>query len=266
MKPTALALAALLVALSALGVALLRRPGAPPRMQAAPAAGGADPAALAARVERLESELARLDDELALLRSNPPGAARDVVEAAESQSAELAARVVQLERELAEVGRDLRAATPPEALSTQQVAESRARQRDKELVAWTRLAKDAAATEEERLNALRKLRGTKLADGSDARLGALAEAIQLAESTQDAEVRADVWRQLSGVTDRSLVSPLLHSLQNDPSAEVREEAAETLAGFLAQDLVRGALQFAADNDASPDVRAQALESLGGRRR
>jgi len=124
-------------------------------------------------------------------------------------------------------------------------------------------ARDLALSEAQRLEALRALRGAKLADGSDARLGALDDMIRMAQTSADGAVRADVWRQLSHVTDARLKGPLLDALAFDKDAKAREEAAETLADFLPDAQVEVALRNAAQNDASADVRRQAAYSLAG---
>ena len=119
---------------------------------------------------------------------------------------------------------------------------------------------------EELLSALRGLRGQRLADGTDARIGVLPEMLNLVQTSQDGDQRADVWRQLSGVKDPSLLEALLASLADDPVPKVREEAAETLEGFMPNATVQAALRLATDNDENSRVRRQAGESLGGGRK
>ncbi|MEO6708100.1 MAG: hypothetical protein ABI054_07335 [Planctomycetota bacterium] len=127
----------------------------------------------------------------------------------------------------------------------------------------TQAARDLAATEAQRLSALRDLRGLKRADGTDARLAVLDDMILLAQTSTDAASRADIWRQLSHVTDSRLKQPLLDALAFDKDAKVREEAAETLADFLPDAVVEAALRSAMQNDASAGVKKQAIESLAG---
>ncbi len=74
-------------------------------------------------------------------------------------------------------------------------------------------------------------------------------------------MRADVFRQLSGVKDAILKPPLIDALQRDKYPKVREEAAETLAPFLADPYVRAALTSAAQNDPDEKVQKQARETL-----
>lgn len=262
MKNTAPALIALSIALVALAVALLRAPDPALHAEAPLPTVSSDDGALAQRVASLEEEVARLGGEIALLRSSSPET-REAVGGAETGS--MSARIAELEGQLTEM-RAARKATPTQANVSVREATTLPAGGAKGIEDWVRTAKSGAATEEELLLALRSLRMARTADGKDPRLDVLPEMIRLAESSQDERARADVWRQLSGVDDRSLLQPLLHALQNDPSSRVREEAAETLGGFLPDASARNALEFAAENDASPDVRAQCYESLGSRRR
>lgn len=125
-------------------------------------------------------------------------------------------------------------------------------------------ALDLAASEEKRLEALRSLRGRKLEDGSDARDDDVVLAmVDLAETSEDPDVRADVYRQMSGCSNPHLRGPLLRSLEYDDNARVREEAAETLEDFLPDDEVLAALQRALVSDPAPGVKAQAAESIYG---
>lgn len=128
-----------------------------------------------------------------------------------------------------------------------------------------RTARDATRTEEERLRALGDLRGLRDADGSDARLAVLDDMLLLAQTSTNEKTRADVWRQLSHVTDARLKRPLLDALAFDTSAKAREEAAETLADFLPDAHVDAALRAASQNDADQAVRRQAGASLAGGR-
>ena len=122
-------------------------------------------------------------------------------------------------------------------------------------------ATNALASEDEKLKALRALRGNQDEFGDARNRDVVLSMIDLVETSDDPEVRADVYRQLSGVTEPDLKRPLLNSLANDPNAEVREEAAETLEDFLPDPEVLAALSYAAENDASKDVREQARESM-----
>jgi hypothetical protein len=258
MKSAAPALIALLVAVVALAVALFRAAEAPLHAQVPLPSGGED---LGQRIASLEAEVARLGGEIALLRTTPQGT-REAASGAETEG--MNTRIAELEGQVTEL-RASRKTTP--AQSNVGVREATTVPGGGQSVEeWVRTAKSGAATEQEMLLALRNLRMAQTANGKDARLDVLQEMIRLGESSQSEKARADVWRQLSGVTDRSLLQPLLHALQNDPAAKVREEAAETLGDFLPDASAHNALLFAAENDASPDVRSQCYASLGSGRR
>ncbi len=268
MKQISLALVAFLTAVVAaiLSATVFLGHGEP---LAAPPVAGPEPTFDATRLERRISELdarvSALTDEVELLRSDreAAGSPREAVSDGEDLAA-VAARVAALERDLAAGPGDFDDESKSldrddwDDGSEEKLAELRVMIDD-----WTSVARDALASEAERLDALRGLRGNHHADGTDARLAVLPEMIHLAETTQEAATRADVWRQLSHVTDRSLLAPLVYSLQNDASDEVREEAAETLADFLPDPVAKSALEYAAQHDPDDGVRRQAADSLGG---
>ena len=118
------------------------------------------------------------------------------------------------------------------------------------------------ASVEDRLAALRALRT------ADARTPDVVQAmLQLEATSADAKVRADIFRQLSGVRDPVLKPHLIKGMLKDADPKVREEAAETLAPFGSDPYVQSALKAAAQNDPDQKVREQAIESLqkrGGR--
>jgi HEAT repeat protein len=112
------------------------------------------------------------------------------------------------------------------------------------------------ASVEERLAALRALRT------ADARTPDVVQAmLQLEATSTDAKVRADIFRQLSGVRDPVLKPHLINGMLKDQDPKVREEAAETLGPFWSDPYVQSALKAAAQNDPDEKVRKQALESL-----
>jgi HEAT repeats len=149
-------------------------------------------------------------------------------------------RLVQLEQVLAEV-HVAPGTTPPPAPA---IAQSR----------QVALNPDAAVAE--RLAALRALRG------ANGRTSDIVQAMLKLQATEpDANVRADVFRQLSGVTDPITKPHLINGVLKDQDARVREEAAETLAPFWSDPYVQSALRSAAENDPDEKVRKQARESL-----
>ncbi len=126
---------------------------------------------------------------------------------------------------------------------------------------------DASRSEVERLEALARLyspmngRGG-IENGSEVLSNAVVlAAVQIALASENASVRANVWRRMSGVGDPDLIQPLLHSLSNDPDEDVREEAAKVLRDFLDEPGVRGALEYAGDYDISEAVRREARYSM-----
>ncbi len=126
---------------------------------------------------------------------------------------------------------------------------------------------DTSRSEAERLEALSRLyspmngrRGIE--SGAETLSNAVVvAATEMALYSENASVRANVWRQVDGVDDPYLIQPLLHSLSNDPDEDVREEAAKTLKGFLDAPEVRGALEYAWNYDTSETVRREARYSM-----
>ncbi len=258
MKDSWLALISLLVAVCALGTTLFRTPAPSVPVSAA----ASFPLDLEPRFSSLEASIARLDVAVESLRLSEPSPREPAVPAPEAAAVD--PRVVELERQVGELTSMLRNAPPQRAVPAPS-DDVRREERQKVIDRWTSTARNATATEAERIEGLRGLRGMQLVDGTDARLGVLPDVIRLAEQSSDERVRADVWRQLHGVNDRSLIRPLLFALQNDPSEAARAEAAESLDVFLGEAEVRRALEYAAEHDASSKVRSDARESLAGGR-
>jgi hypothetical protein len=122
---------------------------------------------------------------------------------------------------------------------------------------------DPARTEEERLEALRELRGR----GPGARSGPAAQAaIQLVQTSTEPRTRTDVWRQMHGAKDPALVPALINSLQTDPDTSVREKAAETLDDYVDRPEVHSALRTASEKDADDKVRGTAARAMTGKSR
>ena len=116
---------------------------------------------------------------------------------------------------------------------------------------------DPAADIIAKLEALRTLRT------ADARTDdVVRQMVQVYYSTTNALARADIFRQLHRTTVPELKRPLLEAL-GDPSLDpkIREEAAETLDGYLADPNVQAWLEYAFRNDPDPNVREQARRSL-----
>jgi len=126
-----------------------------------------------------------------------------------------------------------------------------------------RAATNPNATEQEKLAALKALRGQNI-DGQDARSHDVVVAmLDLAERSLDENTRDGVYRDLHGVNDASLRDSMLRALANDPSAKVRQRAARDIDTYLSDALVQSALQRAGDQDSDLGVRGQALKTLAG---
>ncbi len=124
------------------------------------------------------------------------------------------------------------------------------------LEAIRKRALDPANSPKDRLAALSSLRDLNARDGE-----VVVAMLALASQDGDPAVRADVFRQLNGVTDGALKNPLVTALNSDETAGVRAEAAETLAAFRDDPTVKELLQKAARGDANHEVRIAASESL-----
>ena len=114
-----------------------------------------------------------------------------------------------------------------------------------------------------RIFALQQLRSL----GKGARSGDVARSmIDLAQGTEDPEIRAHVWRNMHRADDKQLIDPMIQALAHDTDARVREEAAESLGFFLDVARAKAALDHAMRSDAARGVRREAERSLDGRNR
>ena len=253
MSSSSIASAALVLSLVALGMSIFVNPTAPRRLEPESLSPRPHSKLVEDKLGELEVAMAELRDQIALLDSVP--ATRVPVDDTDQVTDTLLERLEELESSIERLVRAEEAERLSRESSNREVARS--------LDEWMRTAMDPSSTTDQKLQALRRLRGRTSPDGADARLPVLPAMIELVQTSDDPDARADVWRQLSHCTDVSLLVPLLDSLTSDPSARVREEAAETLADFLPNPGVEAALRFAAENDASDRVRQQSLASLDG---
>jgi HEAT repeat protein len=146
----------------------------------------------------------------------------------------------------------------PDPAAQEQARQQAEAERRASVQQWAAQFVDLQQTEAARLQALGRLRGA----GPGARGGAVATAaIALVQTSQNAETRAEVWRQMNGAKEAALVPQLLASLQTDPDARVRKEAAEALGDYVDQPEVQAALRVASTSDADQTVRRQAEQSL-----
>ncbi|MDQ3622475.1 MAG: HEAT repeat domain-containing protein [Verrucomicrobiota bacterium] len=211
----------------------------------------AEPASAQPALEALRNDLATLRWLVTKLEASPvplagatspkPTAADEVtVRQVHEWVWSLEQRLVQLEQAVAETRAGAGAPPPP----APDIAQSR------------QVAINPQAPVEDRLAALRSLRA------ANARSADVVQAmLKLQVTAADPNVRADVFRQLSGVTDPVMKPHLISGVLKDQDAKVREEAAETLAPFWSDPYVQAALRSAAQNDPDPKVRKQALETL-----
>lgn len=261
MGSTRIAVAALAVALVALALSFFQR-SQEARTDRTPSAS-VDTAQidLQQRTSTLEEQLTELQaevDAIKVVAPTPPAAARELADQPPVDLSDLESRVASVERALERGSQDR--SVRLDAFASKDADEEDRRS----LEEWRDLANDPNATPEEMLSSLRRLRGHRLEDGSDARLPVLAPMIQLAHVSPDGDVRADIWRQLDEVTDPSLMTALLDALANDPHPGAREEAAESLAPFLPDHQVEQALRNAMEFDEDEAVRRQAAASLSRR--
>lgn len=205
--------------------------------------------ALDARLREIEARLERVAERPALLA---PPAVREAV-ASDPDREDLEVRVAALELALEEGRRSRDRVGEADAETAR---ETRRRPTDDESRASIL---DPVATEAEKLAAWQALR---FSDGwTD---DVVSEMIRIGETSADADVRADVWRQADGRgRNTMLVGPLLRALQSDPDAGARSEAAETLANYVDEPGVRAALESASNNDPDRGVRKEANGSLDG---
>jgi hypothetical protein len=154
-------------------------------------------------------------------------------------------RLVQLEENMAAT----RTAAGPTPAPAPDVVQSR------------QVAVNPQASAGDRLAALRVLRA------ANARTSDVVQSmLQLQGSSDDPNVRADIFRQLSGVSDPAMKPHLINGVLKDADPKVREEAAETMGPFWSDPYVQAALKSAAQNDPDEKVREQAAETLEKRGR
>jgi len=124
------------------------------------------------------------------------------------------------------------------------------------LEAWTKTALDSSMNSRDRLAALRRLRS------EDSRNHEVVLAmVELYKEEPSSRIRADIFRQLNGVTAPELLLPLVDAVADETEPAVREEAAETLAHYLPNPQVTEWLEYLREHDPDEDVREQARESL-----
>lgn len=117
---------------------------------------------------------------------------------------------------------------------------------------------DRTQTGTARVEALKRLRRMR----PDGRTPEVAKSmLDLLQTSPDAEIRADICRNLSRVILPELGLALMTRLRADDDESTREEAAESLESYLDDMGVVAALEFARLNDPSELVRNQAAKTL-----
>lgn len=265
MKSSIVSILALLLAALALFTSLRRSESASPLLQPLSAAPlGLEE--LRQRVDTVEASLARPEARLATVPAKPVENDRQPVSQEFPDLEALEQRVVRLEQMFGgqeAIARNLGADTDGGLAVLGFLASSMDDSDSPEtILEWQAQATDPTSDADAKLRALRALRGQSLEDGSDARDYYVVQSmIDLVATSEDGDVRADVYRQLSGVTEPALLGALIDSLRNDPHARTREEAAETLEDYLPDAEAEAALTWALENDPDKRVRSQAAESL-----
>lgn len=206
------------------------------------------------RIMSIESGVAGLRSDVDRLRSAPKSESGSREPASGTQDGSVPKDVLDRLKALEDSLADLKRA--PAIHDRRDGAESA-----QDLAEKRRIATDPTADAQAKLAALRSLRGRRV-EGQDARTpDVVLSMIDLADHSDDATVRADVYRQLHGVNDRNLRDAMLRALQSDPDPAVRGQCAKDINSFLPDPLVVDALRNAADNDESPNVRREALDTL-----
>jgi len=130
-----------------------------------------------------------------------------------------------------------------------------------------RAAMDRSASEKDRIDAFKALRGQKTEDGQDARShDVILSIVDVAENSVDEDARLDVYRNLHGANDPAARDSMLRALAHDTSIKVRMKVAEDLDTFVDDPLVQRGLRAASDNDADGEVRRRATMTLAGKRK
>ena len=232
-------------------------------------------AAYQLRVGELEARLSDVErvaeaarNEASSARSNPLPALPKSVDSSVSfeesiapVASELSATQEQLQKALARIDElEEREDVPPTQELMRRFGQPSPRETPEAVAKHQSVILDRHSTEEERLQALRGLRG--MPDKLDPYPADVARELKIwLDQTKDPSVRADIIRQLHRAELEELKDSIVYCLQNDTDEEVRDEAAETLEDVYDDPWVIQALEKARDHDASAKVRATAAHSL-----
>ncbi len=240
-------------------------PSAPPRPELA--IDGADLRVLRERVAQLEQRLAARPLLAEPMKTAEPGAGEQPARrAVADREARVETRITALEQQIAALGQrasrlriggDLDKNPGDAAAAAQSMVERRAAEQRRRADLQATILDPAAAADVKR-QAWSRLRGIEDAYSDEV----VAEMVRLGLGSQDARLRADIWRQADGRSMHdALVPALLRAVQTDPDSSVREEAAETLENYAHRPEVAQTLTFVAANDADEGVRRYAARSL-----
>jgi flagellar biosynthesis GTPase FlhF len=208
------------------------------------------------RIERIEQRLDVLEGASVRPASDLRESADDA-DSTESLPADLYQRVARLET----IEQDRQEEARRQAEQRRVIEEARRAERAQLAAAAAATMMDPAADDQSKAQAWQRMRMSAPDAWTDE---VVAEAVRIGMSSQDPQLRADIWRQAhANHTHPMLLQPLLQALASDANNFVREEAAETLDLYLDQPGVREALELAAQYDAHPSVRRQATISLAG---
>lgn len=119
-----------------------------------------------------------------------------------------------------------------------------------------RILADATASDRDLLNALGLLRRNR--EMSDE---VIQHTLAWLQSSTNAGTRRELVRQLDGVSNASVKSPLMALMSTEPNDNVRRDAARSLRRFTDDPTVENVLWNAALNDPSEGVRERAGEAL-----
>jgi hypothetical protein len=182
---------------------------------------------------------ARLDRPIIDPAAAPPSVPQEVLD-----------RLAAIEKSIESMRRSANERTLRPGLSNTDTAEAR------------RIATDPSADAVKRVAALQALRGSRMADGTDARThDVVLSMIDLANQSADEATREGVYKNLHGVHDDELRESMVRALTTDSSALVRSKVPEDIDTFVSDPAVQSALRQAADSDSDDGVRAAAQRTL-----
>jgi hypothetical protein len=219
------------------------------------------------KLHALELRQAPLAEKLQQLEGERDAATNRLVALAQETAAarEVPAELLKLRRQVAALREQLQAATNASrrapgasgALRQEEAVPNAPSVDTNQVLSAKAVIFSTTAEVTQKLEALRLLRGAN-ARSDDV----VKQMIQVYHSTENPKWRADVFRQLSGVTTPELKPPLVEALRDTTqNTEIRQEAAETLAHYLPDSDAKAWLDHVIANDPNEQVRAEASRRL-----